>query len=214
MTEAEAIERLSKLVAAATAPTLTSDELADLLAIGALSDSAGSSSAENEWAASTAYDVGDTVVPTSRTGKRYVVTVAGTSDAAEPSWPDSGTVADGSVTWALDTSTPAAWSPTYDLATAAAEGWRYKAGAVSDRFRFSQEGEGYDRNQIFEHCLRMAEIYERKRGTILVGDVPTGAGGSAYELIPEGSDTHLGLDDDRMIRMKRWDGTGSIPRVN
>jgi hypothetical protein len=49
------------------------------------------------WAASTAYVVGDKIVDT---GRLYVVTVAGTSDASEPTWPTDGTtVADGTVTW-------------------------------------------------------------------------------------------------------------------
>lgn len=208
MTEAEAIERLGRLVAKDTAPTLTDAELADLLSVGILADSAEHAAEADsaEWAASTAYVVGDTVVPTSRTGRRYIVTIAGSSDASEPSWPTSGTVVDGGVTWELDAALPAAWLPTYDLALAAAEGWRYKAGRVSDRFRFSQEGEGYDRNQIFEHCLRMAEIYDGKAGTLIIGDA--GSRGSAFELAMDRSDTVVGLDSDRLIRLERWTGSG------
>ena len=56
------------------------------------------------WAASTAYSVGDVVRATTlqSTGLVFQCTVAGTSDAAEPSWPtDIGsTIADGGVTWA------------------------------------------------------------------------------------------------------------------
>lgn len=215
MTEAEAIERLGRLVAKDTAPTLTDAELADLLGLGAIADSAEHAPEADsaEWVAGTAYAVGDTVVPTSRTGRRYIVTIAGTSDASEPSWPASGAIADGGVTWELDAALPAAWLPTYDLAIAAAEGWRYKAGRTSDRFRFSQEGEGYDRNQVFEHCLRMAEIYEAKRGTLLVGDAGT-RGSSAFELAMDRSDTVVGLDDERLIQLNRWTGSGAIPRVN
>lgn len=65
------------------------------------------------WQASTAYDVGDIVRPTSMANDDlhfvYRCTVAGTSDNTEPSWPGNGvawktvadgtTVADGSVTW-------------------------------------------------------------------------------------------------------------------
>lgn len=213
MTEAEAIERLGRLVASSTAPTLTPEELADLLALGEIGDSAEhAATGDTEWAASTAYVLDDARVPTSRTGRRYIVTVAGSSGAAEPDWPDSGTIVDGTVTWALDSSTPAAWLPTYDLALAAAEGWRYKAGRVSDRFRFSQEGEGYDRNQVFEHCLRMAEIYDAKRGTMIVGDA--GSRGSAFELAMDRSDSVTFLDEDRLIQLGRWNGAGTIPRVN
>jgi lambda family phage minor tail protein L len=56
------------------------------------------------WAASTAYSVGDVVRATTlqATGLVFRCTVAGTSDATEPSWPtDIGsTIADGGVTWA------------------------------------------------------------------------------------------------------------------
>jgi lambda family phage minor tail protein L len=56
------------------------------------------------WTASTAYSVGDVVRATTlqATGLVFRCTVAGTSGAAEPSWPtDIGsTIADGGVTWA------------------------------------------------------------------------------------------------------------------
>jgi len=56
------------------------------------------------WAASTAYSVGDVVRATTlqATGLVFECTVAGTSDATEPSWPtDIGsTIADGGITWA------------------------------------------------------------------------------------------------------------------
>ncbi|AZO95287.1 hypothetical protein [Halocella sp. SP3-1] len=55
----------------------------------------------DDWAASTAYSVGDYVIPTTATGHIYLCTTAGTSDSAEPSWPtvDVNTVVDGDVTW-------------------------------------------------------------------------------------------------------------------
>lgn len=59
-----------------------------------------------EWAASTAYAVGDSVEPTTPNGFIYEVDTggAGTSDSTEPTWPTSGigsTVTDGTVTWKL-----------------------------------------------------------------------------------------------------------------
>ncbi len=52
------------------------------------------------WAAETAYDVGDIVVPTGVSDHYYECTVAGTSGATEPTWPEDGsTVSDGTVTW-------------------------------------------------------------------------------------------------------------------
>jgi len=53
-----------------------------------------------DWGASIAYVVGDEVKPTASGATGWFrCTVAGTSDGSEPSWPGSGTVVDGTVTW-------------------------------------------------------------------------------------------------------------------
>jgi hypothetical protein len=56
------------------------------------------------WEASTAYSLGDVVVPTAglENGFRYECTTAGTSDSSEPTWPtaESETVVDNTATWA------------------------------------------------------------------------------------------------------------------
>ena len=56
------------------------------------------------WADSTAYVLGDYVLPTTLNGYRYVCTTAGTSDAAEPTWPTTigGTVSDNTVVWTCE----------------------------------------------------------------------------------------------------------------
>jgi hypothetical protein len=140
--------------------------------------------------------------------------VAGSSGAAEPTWTTSGTVTDGGVTWEIDTATPAAWSPTFDLAAAAAEGWRMKAGLVSDRFRFGNDGDSYDRDQVFAHCVRMAELYEKKAaaGALVVG-APVGGGGG-ISSIPLVRGRRGALDEERLISLENWNGSGTIPRVN
>lgn len=53
------------------------------------------------WAGSTAYALGDRVLPTSPDGFVYEATVAGTSAGSEPAFPATidGTVVDGTVTW-------------------------------------------------------------------------------------------------------------------
>jgi len=55
----------------------------------------------DDWAGTTAYVVGDIVVPTVDNGHRYRCTVSGDSDSVEPTWPtaDGGTVVDDEVTW-------------------------------------------------------------------------------------------------------------------
>jgi hypothetical protein len=55
------------------------------------------------WQATTAYSLGDVVVPTEglENGWKYECTTAGTSGASEPAWPtqEGATKTDGSVTW-------------------------------------------------------------------------------------------------------------------
>ncbi len=55
------------------------------------------------WTASTAYALGDSIIPTTPNGYRYEVTTAGTSNSSEPSWGVvlNGTTSDGSVVWTL-----------------------------------------------------------------------------------------------------------------
>lgn len=114
------------------------------------------------WAAETAYAEGDARVPIDRNGSVYVVTVAGTSGTLEPSWPvDLGaTVTDGTVTWQQTIAD--VWQPTYDLNAAAAEAWRLKAGLASGKFGFSSGSEQYNPQQMFDHCMKMAEYYAKK----------------------------------------------------
>lgn len=54
-----------------------------------------------QWAASTVYEVGKIVRPTTGNGKLYVCSVAGTSSGTQPSWPTTvgQTVTDNTVTW-------------------------------------------------------------------------------------------------------------------
>lgn len=53
------------------------------------------------WLATTAYVVGDLIVPVTHNGRVYRCTVAGTTAASQPTFPttDGGTVVDGTVTW-------------------------------------------------------------------------------------------------------------------
>jgi len=80
------------------------------------------------WAASTAYAVGDVVIPTTANGHWYQCTTAGTSDAVtEPTWPTNGsTVNDNGAVWtdmgAYDTLTSVQFGVALeDTETAAAE---------------------------------------------------------------------------------------------
>jgi hypothetical protein len=52
-----------------------------------------------------------------------------------------------------------AWTPTYDLNRAAAEGWRLKAAMAAGQYSVTADGATFQRNQVFEHCERMAGHY-------------------------------------------------------
>jgi hypothetical protein len=64
------------------------------------------------------------------------------------------------------------WVETFDLDAAAAEGWRIKAGRASSRFSFAEDGQHFDRAQVFAHCVAQAEQYARKG----MGAIPVGPG--------------------------------------
>lgn len=57
------------------------------------------------WTASTAYTVGQYIVPTTSNGRLYKCTTAGTSSSTQPSWgtTNGGTTTDGTVTWTEQT---------------------------------------------------------------------------------------------------------------
>lgn len=49
---------------------------------------------------------------------------------------------------------------TYDLNGAIADGWRELAGMQSGAYDFRVEGRQYTRSQWFEHCMKMAEMWQ------------------------------------------------------
>lgn len=56
----------------------------------------------------------------------------------------------------------AEWTPTWDVDAAAAEGWRRKAGIAASRFNFAEDGQRFDRAQIYAHCIQQADFYARR----------------------------------------------------
>jgi hypothetical protein len=153
MAELSPLEQLKSMVAATIDPVLTNDEIDTLLAQHAYA------TAFATWKATTAYVVGDTVIPSPRNGHYYKVTVAGTSGASQPAFPTTsgGTVTDGGVTWAEVATTPA-----YNLNRAAADGWRWKAAKVANRYTMSDATQRLNRSDLTKHCLLMARQYSAK----------------------------------------------------
>lgn len=54
------------------------------------------------------------------------------------------------------------WSPTYDLNSAAASGWLIKAGRAASTTETEPDSVNATA-RVFANCLRMAQIYSRKR---------------------------------------------------
>ena len=158
------------MVASTTPPTLSPDEINDLLALARRPGPSGvDPDSEIEWAANMALAVGDYVVPPNRSGVRYLITVSdGAAGAAEPAWPVSGaSVAIDGVTY--EGTDDGVWTPAYDLNAAAAEGWRWKAGKIADAFDFSTDQQSFEKSQRVKHCLDMAARYEALAGTSIFG---------------------------------------------
>lgn len=62
------------------------------------------------------------------------------------------------------------WDSTWNLTGAAAEGWLWKAGRVSDRFDFGSDVQRFSRNQLYTHCMQMhAEYARRNAASVDVG---------------------------------------------
>jgi hypothetical protein len=163
MTRTLARTLLSRLVAADREPVLTQADLDRLLDLAVIADAGGHPRDTYEvWEASTAYAVGQRVIPVVANGHAYRCTAAGTSGSTEPVWPTEpgGTTTDGTATWVEDGA--ALWVPTYDLHYAAAEGWRWKAGLLAGKFDVALGGgKSFARSQQVQHCERLATYHQQ-----------------------------------------------------
>lgn len=182
--EADARAKLVDLLAAATFPVLPADTIDRLLRSARRSDIYGWwPSWDTEWAPNTVYALNDVVVPRIRNGHVYLVTDPGTSITTEPTWPltDQGTVTVDGVQYTEITPFVTVWFGEWDFNRAASEGWRIKAGMVSNRHDFGSNQGNYNPSQVFEHCNKMADYFAAKQ----VGSVVMASG--------------------------RWDGQGRLP---
>lgn len=170
MDDATARLRLAAKVAADSDPVLTTEEFDELFAAARRADAAGNAPSNVDsapvWQGSTVYAYGDVVTAAPAAGRWWICLTPGTSASTQPVWPDQAgrppgivEVADGTVVW-LDAGT--AWTPTWDLNTAAAEGWELKAGKAAARFDFGTDGQTFQRSQVIAHCHRMAATYRRR----------------------------------------------------
>ena len=162
----DALAELTDMVAASTDPALSTAELRRLLRYAQVADADGNlPDTYAIWTAQAAQAINRLVVPSIRNGYAYKATTAGTSGANEPTWPTTiaATVADGTVVWTCYEA--AMWTPAYDrmaLNLSAAEGWRIKAGRLTDNETFSVDGAFVQAQLRRGDMLEMAKTYRRK----------------------------------------------------
>lgn len=163
----DALTELQDLVQSSVAPTLSAAELGRLLRLGAATDEDG-----NEpdmwpaWAVATAYALNYRVVPITRNGYVYKVTVAGTSHASTiPTWPTTvdATVTDNTVTWKCEAAS--AWTPTYSpsgLNLAAMRGWEMKFAKLTNNETFSSDGASFNPEARRADIEKQINMFRRK----------------------------------------------------
>lgn len=162
LTQAEARARLSSMLAADKYPVLSSAQLDDLMLMSRTLDFYGVwADAYQPWQASHAYALGGQLVPTTRNGHFYEVTVAGAGAAGEPVWPttSAGLVVSGAATFREAGLAP--WLGAWNLNIAASEGWRWKAGMVAAEFDFHSDVSGFTRSQMHKAFLELADLYDK-----------------------------------------------------
>jgi hypothetical protein len=149
-----AMTRLKAMVQDEVCPTLNPDELQLLL------DGAKRAAI---WTASTAFSIGDVVIPTTnnRNGHRYVCIAfdgSGVSSATtEPTWSScrDATITDGNITWQEDGREFDLW----DLRRAAYDGWDMKMSKASPYEDFKQGDQSFSDSQLFEHCKKKRDSF-------------------------------------------------------
>lgn len=155
-------DRLRSMVEADRDPELSNAEIQMLL------EDYSIPSEWSTWAASTAYVVGQRVVPYPGNNNVYIVTVAGTSGATQPVFPTVplSTITDGGVTWRQDSLTRS-----YDFNRAAAQGWRLKMGKVANRYDVDMDlHQRLERSDLIKHMEMMVKQYSRRAmSSVLVG---------------------------------------------
>jgi hypothetical protein len=69
-----------------------------------------------------------------------------------------------------------------DLDGAASECWRIKAANVADWYQASLDGAFLSREQVFDHCMRMAETFQDRSSTDMINvGLDSGGGGSSAD---------------------------------
>lgn len=158
LTRAEAIARVSLWCDATSYPEVSTTD------IGTVVDQFDRFAS---WAASTAYAVGDRIVPTTPNGRVYEARRAGTSGTTEPDWPTapwtqyqgwcySDGPSDPQLLW-VDAGP--ANVERYDVRSAARQVWLIKASRVVGEIDAKDGSADVKLSQLRAHCLEQAEKF-------------------------------------------------------
>jgi len=184
-------------VQAGERPALTEEELATLAASARRPDAHGTQPPAAEapaWAPLAEIPRGATVAAVDAdgafTGWLYRAETGGVTGAEPPAWPavPGAWATDGTVVWRCE---GRRWSPTFALYHAVAEGWEMKAGKAAYLFDASAGDVEAKRDQVHQHCMRMALHYrglslrgvDDGGGTFQTSGTVTNGGGSGLGVI-------------------------------
>ncbi len=154
LTRTEALDRLAWMVASDQYPFLDSTALQQLV-----DDHARWA----VWSASTAFVVGDIIIPTVANGRLYQCVIAGTSSATEPQFPQwtrttGYSVNDGSGDLLWQDIGPANVER-YDIRAAARQGWIRKASSITHLIDVKDGQVDAKMAVLREHCLDQAKRF-------------------------------------------------------
>lgn len=113
-----------------------------------------------EYAASTAYVIGDKIMPGN--GRLYQCLTAGTSGATAPAWPTFRSwrqgvqVSDGSVLWS---DIGPAYAERYDINAAIRECWLWRAQQLAQKIDISDTSAKLSLSQKYEQAIKQANRY-------------------------------------------------------
>ena len=164
MTLEEAENWVKSRAATAQEPCLTDDDITDCI---------NQNKRYEGWESAEAYSVGTLIVPSLHgtaawNGRQYRCIESGTASTFSPIWPTNSNahrgqiVRDGSTIWE---DAGEAFGNQWDVRGAVGSCWIIKAGRAAHEHSFKAEGQSFDRQQIFEHCVQMARQY----GKVYVG---------------------------------------------
>jgi hypothetical protein len=158
LTRLQAIKQLSQYVQSEQYPELDNNQLGNLI---------DSYVRFSTWTASTAYKVGDIIVPQVPNGRMYMCIVAGTSNATQPDFPQVS-YACGQVFYEnpqqyYGQGYGLTWQDSgfvqvekYDVRAAAKAGWLLKASIAANLANTNDGKMKIDLHQIQENCIQMA----------------------------------------------------------